>query len=135
MQFADLLDNNNLLFKNLSKAQLATAGVSVVSPRRRFGDDQFANGLGGFANVSGKLADVSWLISLMSYAISLLSLSSFVCFEIATIKMFYRKHMCKIGQKWTVLDLLKSSQIYVSNRVCRSIYSISVCFESTFSLY
>ena len=36
--------------------------------------------------------------------------------------MLYRKHMCMIGQKWTVIDPLKSSQIDsvdVSNRVCR----------------
>ena len=42
-------------FKKLRKAQLATAGVAVVSPRSRFADDQFANGSGGFANVSSKL--------------------------------------------------------------------------------
>ena len=121
MQFADLLDNNDLLFKNLSKAQLATAGVSVVSLRRRFGDDQFANGLGGFANVSGKLADVSWLISLMSYAISLLSLSSFVCFEITTIKMFYRKHMCK---------MYRIEFVEVSIRFQFVLNRLSVCIET-----
>ena len=45
--------------KNLSKALLNTVGIPVVSPRSRFTDDQFANGLGGFANVSVQLADVS----------------------------------------------------------------------------
>ena len=48
-----------ILFKKLRKAQLATAGVAVVSPRRRFADDQFANGPGGFANVSSQLVYVS----------------------------------------------------------------------------
>ena len=46
---------STILFKKLRKAQLATAGVVVVSPRSRFADDQFANGSGGFANVSSKL--------------------------------------------------------------------------------
>ena len=53
---AIFLDNNNHFVK---KSVKGSVGIPVVSPRSRFTDDQFANGLGGFANVSVQLADVS----------------------------------------------------------------------------
>ena len=77
-----------------------------------------------FANVIGNFTNVSFQFF----------------FETATIEILYRKHMCKISQKWTMLDLLKSSKIDVSNWLCRRIDLTLICFESTytkstFSLY
>ena len=69
-----------ILPKNISKAQLATEGIAVVSPGSRF-----AKVLGGFANVLGQLTNLSKVLSLTSKQFPL---SSFIFFEIATIELW-----------------------------------------------